>query len=175
MPSWVLRILCCGWLFLGSPMAEAQLLSSTLANVELRDKEGDSLSLNDLHGRYVLINLWATWCPPCVKEMPSLQRLQQRMGSKNFAVIPISVEVGKSEQVKNYYRQHGLLNLPLYLLDDKADMLRLKILGLPTTILLNPKGEIVWRIAGDLNWDDAQLLQKLQKDIGWNPTDTNEK
>jgi hypothetical protein len=93
--------------------------------------------------------------------------LQQYMGSKNFAVIPISVEAGRLEQVKTYYSKHGLLSLPLYLLDDKADMLKLKVLGLPTTILLNPKGEIVWRIAGDLNWDDAQLLQKLQKDIGW--------
>ncbi len=98
--------------------------------------------------------------------MPGLQRLQEILGSDRFTVLPVSVEAGKTDKVAAYYHRLGLSGLPLYLLDDKNDMIRMKVLGLPTTILLDPQGNVVWRVAGDLNWDDPALRTKLLKDIG---------
>ncbi len=143
-------------------------MANTLPDVLLRDAAGKRARLSDWQGRYVLLNLWATWCPPCVREMPGLLRLQQDMAEKpgnNLVVLPVSVEAGKAERVTEFYQRHDLTGLPLYLLDDKADMVSLKVLGLPTTVLLDPQGKIVWRIAGDLDWDDAELREKLNKDL----------
>lgn len=137
-----------------------------LPDIKLRDAYDESARLSDFTGKYVLLNLWASWCAPCVQEMPSLQRLQESLGSEKFTVLPVSVEVGKPDRVAAFYRRLGLRGLPLYLLNDKNDMIKLKVLGLPTTILLNPQGDVVWRVAGDLNWDDADLRAKLLKDIG---------
>lgn len=141
-------------------------MAAELPDIKLRDAYDESARLSDFSGKYVLLNVWATWCAPCVEEMPGLQRLQASMGNEKFTVLPISVEVGKTDKVTTFYQRLGLSGLPLYLLDDKHDMVRLKILGLPTTILLNPEGDVVWRVAGDLNWDDAALRAKLLKDIG---------
>lgn len=142
--------------------------ANTLPDVLLRDGAGTRAHLSDWHGQYVLLNIWATWCPPCVREMPGLLRLQQSMAEKpgnNLVVLPVSVEAGKAERVTEFYQRHDLTGLPLYLLDDKADMVALKVLGLPTTMLLDPQGKIVWRIAGDLDWDDGELREKLNKDL----------
>lgn len=142
--------------------------ANTLPDVLLRDGAGTRAHLSDWQGRYVLLNIWATWCRPCVREMPGLLRLQQDMTARpgnKLAVLPVSVEAGKAERVTEFYERHDLNGLPLYLLDDKADMVALKVLGLPTTILLDPQGKIVWRIAGDLDWDDDELRDKLNKDL----------
>lgn len=158
------RVLLLSAALLLSPAAAA----NTLPDVLLRDGTGTRAQLSDWHGHYVLLNLWATWCPPCVREMPGLLRLQQSMAERpgnNLIVLPVSVEAGKAERVKEFYERHALNELPLYVLDDKADMVSLKVLGLPTTVLLDPQGKIVWRIAGDLDWDDAELREKLDADI----------
>ena len=142
--------------------------ASTLSDVLLRDGAGTRAHLSDWHGHYVLLNIWATWCQPCVREMPGLLRLQQSMAEKpgsNLVILPVSVEAGKAERVTDFYQRHDLTGLPLYLLDDKRDMVTLKVLGLPTTMLLDPQGKIVWRIAGDLDWDDRELRDKLNKDL----------
>lgn len=142
--------------------------ANSLPDVLLRDATGARAHLSDWRGRYVLLNIWATWCPPCVREMPGLLRLQQSMAEKtghNLVVLPVSVEAGKAEKVAEFYERHDLAGLPLYVLDDKSDMIALKVLGLPTTILLDPQGKIVWRVAGDLDWDDGELREKLAKDL----------
>lgn len=143
--------------------------AAELPDVKLRNAYGESARLSDFIGKYVLLNLWASWCAPCVQEMPGLQRLQESLGNEKFTVLPVSVEAGKPDGVVAFYRRLELSSLPLYLLDDRKDMIRLKVLGLPTTILLNPQGDVVWRAAGDLNWDDAELRAKLLKDIGGIP------
>lgn len=149
------------FLLLAWPAAAAEL-----PDVKLRNAYDESARLSDFSGKYVLLNLWASWCAPCVQEMPGLQRLQEILGSDRFTVLPVSVEAGKTDKVAAYYHRLGLSGLPLYLLDDKNDMIRMKVLGLPTTILLDPQGNVVWRVAGDLNWDDPALRTKLLKDIG---------
>lgn len=142
-------------------------MAKGLPDVTLRNAYDETAQLSELiTGKYVLLNLWASWCAPCVQEMPSLQRLQESLGSEKFTVLPVSVEVGKPDKVAAFYRRLGLSGLPLYLLDRKDDAVRLKVLGLPTTILLDPQGDVVWRVAGDLNWDDAELRAKLLRDIG---------
>lgn len=139
--------------------------ASELPDVKLRNAYDESARLSDFNGKYVLLNLWATWCAPCVQEMPGLQRLQESLGSETFTVLPVSVEAGKTDKVAAFYQRLGLSGLPLYLLDDKNDMIKMKVLALPTTILLDPQGAVVWRVAGDLNWDDAALRAKLMKDM----------
>lgn len=171
----MLRLLCLALLLLCAVPAAARegLLADSLPDVTLRDEADSSTSLQALtQGHYTLLNFWATWCGPCRREMPGLQRLRAALAEQGstLAIIPVSIEAGKLDRVQDYYRRNGLSGLPLYLLENRDDAIRLKLLGFPTTVLLDPRGTIVWRVAGELDWDDAQLRAKLQDDLAGKPS-----
>jgi thiol-disulfide isomerase/thioredoxin len=128
----------------------------------LKTPEGRPFASTDLRGKVVLINFWATWCGPCKEEMPALERLQQRFGDRNFALIAVTTDL-QTSAIADFARGLGL-SFPI-LLDDTNDMsAAYGIRGLPTTVLIDRQGRLVGRAVGPREWDGpaaAALLAEL--------------
>lgn len=129
-----------------------------------RDGDGAAKSIADWRGRTVLLNLWATWCAPCRREMPALDALEKQMGGDTFAVVPVSVDLGDDAKPKNFFAETGIEALPFYH-DGTMDIfntLKKKGLafGMPTTLLLDAQGCLLGSINGPAEWasDDAKAL-----------------
>ncbi|MBK1635476.1 TlpA family protein disulfide reductase [Rhodovulum adriaticum] len=115
--------------------------------------EGAQASLADYRGKWVVLNFWAPWCPPCRAEMPSLDRLQAEMGSDGFAVVTVSTGPGSRAKDRRLFQELGITALPR--LRDEGSMLarQMGVMGLPVTVILDPEGREVARMLGDAEWD----------------------
>lgn len=133
-----------------------------LPDISFTGGDGQPLTLSAFKGKTVLLNLWATWCAPCRQEMPSLDRLQQAMGSDKFEVVALSLDKQGIEAAKKFLGEVGAKALKLYIDPTAKQGLSLKIVGMPTTILINKDGLEVGRLAGEAEWDseDAKALIK---------------
>ncbi len=130
-----------------------------MADVGFVDGAGQPKTLSDWKGRTVLLNLWATWCAPCRKEMPALDRLQKAMGSDTFEVVALAIDRGGIAKAKAFLDEIKVEGLKLYV-DPTAKLTSpLKVIGLPTTILIKDGLEI-GRLVGPAEWDapEAQAL-----------------
>lgn len=126
------------------------------------DGDGRTVTLADFKGRVVLLNLWATWCAPCVKEMPSLDRLQAALGGEDFAVVALSFDRKGAEVVRPFYATAGLTHLAVHL-DPKNAMLKaLEVRGLPISLLIDRTGAIVGRLEGPAEWDSPEALALIR-------------
>jgi thiol-disulfide isomerase/thioredoxin len=133
--------------------------------ISVVDLAGNTVSLSDFAGRLVLINLWATWCEPCLREMPSLERMQSRLGDK-ITVVAISEDRGGSKTVEPFINKLGLKSFKTYL-DPKSDAGRaFKVAGLPTSFLIDREGRVLGRVEGAAEWDSPKLLQVLKSVLG---------
>ena len=129
------------------------------------DPEGEPASFADFRGRPLLVNLWATWCAPCVVEMPSLDRLAMREGER-VQVLALSQDIDGRTKVADFFAARGFRRLEPYLDGDLAMMAALGIDTLPTTILYDAEGKEVWRMTGMAEWDGARargLLAEAQQ------------
>lgn len=140
--------------------------SQTRAVVEMpgfqfEAEDGSTLTLESFRGRAVLLNVWATWCPPCREEMPSLDRLQAKKGGDRFEVVALSIDKGGAEQVKPFYGEVAIERLKMYLDAPGVSMRALKIVGLPTTLLIGPDGRELARWAGPREWDDPAVVAEI--------------
>jgi thiol-disulfide isomerase/thioredoxin len=125
---------------------------------DFTDVSGHSLSLADFRGKLLLLNLWATWCGPCVAEMPSLDRLQAALGSANFVVLPISVDRGGAQQVTDFYDKHRITHLGVYVDPSNRIAQRMSVSGLPTSFLVGPDGRVVGALVGATDWDTSEAM-----------------
>ncbi len=134
-----------------------------LLSPPFQDSKGRRLHLDDFAGRILLLNVWATWCLPCREEMPALDALQARLGGDDFAVVPLSIDAGGIDVVRQFYDEIGIRNLGLYLGEDLRVKLAFGVFGLPTTLLINRRGQELGRISGPARWDgDAAIAQISQ-------------
>ena len=125
-------------------------------DVKFTNDAGEKITLADFKGRVLLVNFWATWCAPCIKEMPSLDRLQAKFGSDNFQVVAVNEDRGGAKIAGPFLQKIGALNLSLFV-DDKMKLMRsLKVRGLPTSFLLNRNGSIVGKLVGVVEWDTPE-------------------
>lgn len=131
-----------------------------LPAITVQDAGGKSLALASLKGKPVLINLWATWCAPCVVELPTLNALANR-ADLNLAVVTISQDMGSPEKIQPFLDQRGLTQLPAWL-DAKGDLAFHYNTGtLPATILYDAAGKEVWRYAGERDWGSEESMALL--------------
>lgn len=132
---------------------------------ELRfvDGEGRPLTLADFRGKVILLNIWATWCIPCLREMPTLDRLQAKLGGPRFQVVVLSIDIGGIPVVEKFYRALKLKALGIYV--DKT--LRVKrdlgIVGIPTTLLIDRQGREIGRLAGPAEWDSKEAIKAIRR------------
>ena len=122
------------------------------------DVEGAALTLEDFHGQWILLNLWATWCGPCKREMPSLDRLQGALGGEGFLVLALSQDRTGIRDVATFFEDFELTHLAVYLDDTARSQFEFGLTGLPATMLLDPDGHVVGRMSGSAEWDSHEAL-----------------
>ena len=129
-------------------------------DIAFQDGSGGAVKLSQWRGRVVLVNLWATWCAPCRKEMPDLAKLQQAMGSKDFEVVAISVDRKGVEASSAFLKDNGADALKLYVEPTAAILNDLQAIGLPATVLVDREGNEIGRLLGPADWSspEAQAL-----------------
>jgi thiol-disulfide isomerase/thioredoxin len=134
----------------------------------IRDAKGQPVRLADFKGRVVLVNFWATWCAPCIREMPSLDRLQAAMGGDRFTVLAVNEDRNGAKVAAPFLKKLGIANLAVHL-DDKTALARaLGVRGLPASFLIDLKGRIVGTLNGIAEWDspEAKALIRYYQDRG---------
>src|ERR1051326_2754181 len=127
----------------------------------MTDLAGNSIALTDLTGKPLLVNLWATLRVPCLKEMPSLQRLQEKLADR-MTVIAISEDRGGAKIVEPFVAEHGLGKLKIYLDPKSAVGHAFSVRGLPTTLVIDAKGLVVGRVEGAAEWDSNKMIETLK-------------
>jgi thiol-disulfide isomerase/thioredoxin len=132
-----------------------------LLSPPILDEAGTARVLEDFAGRVILLNIWATWCPPCRKEMPALDRLEARLGGADFAVLPLCIDEGGIGRGRQFYDEIGLANLPLYWAEPLRVQLALAFIGLPTTLLVDRKTREIGRIQGPFAWDTEGAVRQI--------------
>jgi len=155
-----------------APLAQGEVAALTMATAPLRlpdlafeDVQGKPRKLSDWRGRTVLVNLWATWCVPCRKEMPALDRLQTRLGGKDFDVVAINIDTRDLEKPKHFLKDAKLTRLD-YFSDHKSKVFQdLKsvgrALGMPTSVLVDREGCEIATIAGTAEWDSDDAIKLI--------------
>jgi thiol-disulfide isomerase/thioredoxin len=155
-----------------APLARGEVAALTMATAPLRlpdlafeDADGKPRKLSDWRGRTVLVNLWATWCVPCRKEMPALDGLQTRLGGPNFEVVTINIDTRDPQKPKNFLKDAHLTRLG-YFNDEKAKVFQdLKAigraLGMPTSVLIDGQGCEIATIAGPADWDSDDAVKLI--------------
>lgn len=137
-----------------------EMLSPPFVDGDRRD-----LTLADFRGRVVLLNVWATWCGPCREEMPTLDRLQARLGGDDFQVLPLSIDRAGLGPVRRFYDEIGIRHLVQYLAEDIRAMLAFAVIGLPTTLLIDRQGRERGRLTGPAEWDSAEAVAQFRSII----------
>src|ERR1700739_1203032 len=159
------------------PLAHGEVAALTMATAPLKlpdlafeDGEGKPRKLSEWRGRTVLVNLWATWCVPCRKEMPALDSLQTKLGGPKFEVVATKIDTRDPEKPKNFLKEAHLTRIG-YFYDEKAKVFQdLKAagraLGMPTSVLVDPKGCEIGTIAGPAQWDSEDAIKLVKAALG---------
>jgi thiol-disulfide isomerase/thioredoxin len=134
-----------------------------LPEIRFQDDQDHDLTLADFRGRVVLLNVWATWCVPCRKEMPALDRLQARLGGQDFLVMALSVDRQGVVAVKRFYQEVGIEKLAIYVDPSGRGSHGLGLPGVPTTLLIDRQGREVARKMGAAEWDAPEMLSLIQQ------------
>jgi thiol-disulfide isomerase/thioredoxin len=134
-----------------------------LPEIKFADRHGRALTLADFRGRAVLLNIWATWCVPCRKEMSGLDHLQAKLGSDDFIVIPLSIDRDGAAAVERFYREVGVEKLGIYVDPSSRASHDLGVPGVPTTLLINRDGREVARKMGAAEWDGAEMAALIRR------------
>lgn len=127
------------------------------------DGDLQAAKLANFRGKVVLLNLWATWCGPCRKEMPTLDRLQTKLGGPDFAVVALSIDQEGVAIVKDFYEELGLKALPIFVDESMTAPVALNALGVPTTLLISREGQEVGRYTGPAAWDSPEVKALISR------------
>lgn len=137
-----------------------------LPAIRLVSRDGTAETIGAFAGKGVVLNLWATWCAPCVAELPSLDALAARLAPDQIAVVPLSSDRGGADAVADYYRAHGIAHLGVWLDPDGAAMSALGARGIPTTLILDRQGRERARLEGGIDWSGDEAVTAIRKLIG---------
>ena len=153
-----------------NPNSSANLLALSvfeqprpLPEIRFQDDQGHDLTLAEFRGRVVLLNIWATWCVPCRREMLTLDRLEARLGGKDFLVMALSVDRRGIDAVRGFYREVGVQKLAIYLDPSGKGSRDLAIPGVPATLLIDQEGREVARKMGAAEWDGPEMVSLIQR------------
>jgi len=143
-----------------------------LTAIHFEDEQRQTRSLADFEGKVIVLNIWATWCVPCRREMPTLDRLEAQLGGPDFRVVPVSIDRGGIDTIRKFYAETAVQKLAMYA-DRSGQVLRaVDAIGLPTTLIINRDGQEVGRITGPADWHSAEIVQFLRPLIA-EPRETN--
>lgn len=139
-------------------------------NLSFAGPDGKTRTLADFRGRTVLLNLWATWCVPCRKEMPALDTLQKTLGGTDFEVVAINIDTRNLEKPKSWLAENGIATLAYYA-DPSAKVFQElksagKAFGMPTTLIIDPRGCELATLAGPAEWASEDALKMVRAALG---------
>ena len=134
-----------------------------ISAIIFEDLLGNEIHLKDYNGKLIIVNFWATWCAPCKKEMPSLDKLYQTDSFKNLQVFAVNMEQPNTLKTKNFFDNLNIKKLEIFFDSNLNFVKEFKLRGVPTTILINKKGEEFARILGEVNFLDKKFLKWLSK------------
>jgi thiol-disulfide isomerase/thioredoxin len=156
-----------------APLAHGEVAAVSVADdphvlpaLTFRDASGAERHLTDWKGRVVLLNLWATWCVPCRKEMPALAALQQKLGGESFEVVAVNIDTRDPDKPKTWLKNAGVTGLAYYT-DASAGVFQElkavgKALGMPTSLLVDGSGCEIASLAGPAEWASPDALALVQ-------------
>ena len=127
------------------------------------DDKNNKLNLEDFNGNLILLNFWATWCAPCKKEMPSLDKLQSNKNLNNLIIFPINVGADDLEKSSKFFQDLGIKNLKIYFDSPITLARKFKLRGIPTSILINKEGFEFARVIGSIDFDNKKFIEWLSK------------
>jgi len=166
----LLIVLCCALLFVagcskeggslggGSPKPLEKHRAPAMSVVSM---DGTQLNLDSLKGKVVLLNFWATWCPPCREEIPSMMKLNTFMAGKPFQMICVSVDEGGKKAVAEFFKNTGF-TLPAYFDTTGQAATTYGITGVPETFVIDKNGVIAKKVIGGLDWSSPEVLGFLE-------------
>lgn len=139
----------------------AQQQRQVLPETIFFDRTDSPMTLADYKGSVVLVNLWATWCPPCVAELPSLDRLQGKLGDKKFSVVAISMDRTSAEKIRSFLHGKKIEQLDFFWDKDREVASKWRFKGIPTSFLLDREGNVIETFDGERTWDEGPLFEKI--------------
>ena len=134
-----------------------------LEKINFKNINNETINLNSFEKSLIIINFWATWCAPCIEEMPSLNRLKTNPIFNNLEIIPINVGRDNIEKTKDFYKKLKIKDLKIYFDKDVELAKKFLLRGLPTTVFVNKQGEEFARVIGFVNFDDKNIIKWLKK------------
>lgn len=134
----------------------------TLPAFMFQDGKGQETDLSAFRGRYVLLNLWATWCGPCVQEMPALDALQAHFNKRKLSIVALTQDRDGLAAARGFYGRYGLKNLDVYADGAGRTTAILRVRGLPTTLLIDPHGVEIGRVYGIAEWNTPETIAFLE-------------
>lgn len=136
-----------------------------VSEISFEDGDGNSLTLADFEGKLILLNVWATWCGPCRKEMPTLDALQAELGGTDFEVVALSIDRQGIDVVNEFYQEVGIEHLAPYVDQTGMASADLGAVGIPSTLLLDRQGKEIGRLVGEAEWDTPEMIEFLTETI----------
>lgn len=135
-------------------------------DVAFFDAQGNERSISTYRGKGVVLNFWATWCPPCVKEMPALGRMRHELSDHGIEVIAVNEDKTLPEDVSGFLDRLGVKNLDVLIDRKNALMKTAKVVSLPTTLIIDAKGHEVAAVLNDGDWDTPEIVAFIKNCIG---------
>jgi thiol-disulfide isomerase/thioredoxin len=141
---------------------------ATAINIPFLGASGEEITLADYAGKGLILNFWATWCAPCVSEMPQLNRLSAFVRENHIEVLTVSEDLNGLKSVPKFYKSHNLYDIPI-LIDKKGKLMRsFAGKGLPLTVLINQHGQEVGRVVGQAEWDSVEIVDYVRRCLSKN-------
>jgi thiol-disulfide isomerase/thioredoxin len=126
------------------------------------DGQGAPADMAPYRGKALLVNLWATWCAPCIEELPSLGQLQQELGGEDFQVVTIAIDEREPSKIEPFLAKHGAANLPVLIDRDRTIDKVAKVIALPTSLLVDREGQVKAMLTGDARWNCGKALEAVK-------------
>ncbi len=144
-----------------SPMEIEKLNKSSAPEFSLKNLNGKSIALSSFKGKIVLLNFWASWCPPCLAEMPSFKKVYGEMKSRGLEVIAVSADKSVNE-TREFTDKKGF-DFAILMDENRAVTKQYKVFSLPTTFLIDRKGIIIEKFFGEYDWSSPEMKKKIEK------------
>jgi len=145
------------------PDLRAPTIGASAPAFEVADLDGKPVTLASLKGQVVVLNVWATWCSPCIEEIPQLENIHQTFGTKGVTTVGVSIDAaGMGADVKDFMTDHDM-TYRVWLDPDNSFALKFLTVGVPETFVLDRNGTIRWRAAGALRTDDSTFVGAIRQ------------
>jgi len=136
--------------------------NAKLPKIEFYNQYNKKVNIDNFKGNIILVNLWASWCAPCIRELPSLAKLQESLSDKKFKIIAISMDKKPIKYIRKFLDSHKAKNLDLYIDKDRKISSKWRYKGLPTSFLLDKNGVILKTYEGPFDWNKEKLIKEIR-------------